>query len=319
MADKILWQLLFVDDEAEICAQIKDFLEAEIITEAGESPQVETLTDFGETLKVLEVRRFDLLILDVRLGSHQETQDEEVGVRTLEAVQKRCFVPVVFYTGLPHLVNDLKSPLVKVVEKWGQLPPLREAVQEIFATRLPAVNRALVRHLEEVQRKYMWEFVAHHWQQFGDTPDRPALAYLLARRLAQSLSGPAVQELIRELGGSHWPANARLIHPMQYYVIPPIVENPMVGYLYRSQNADKFEYWLLLTPSCDLVSGRVKADYVLLARCILLTEQPEYGKWKTNSSNIAKGDLTKLMKNNRSKGRKIDTTSFPGHLHCRIW
>jgi hypothetical protein len=50
-------------------------------------------------------------------------------------------------------------------------------VRGIFATRLPAVNRALIRHLETVQRDYMWDFVATHWEQFGDTSGRKALCH----------------------------------------------------------------------------------------------------------------------------------------------
>ena len=36
---------------------------------------------------------------------------------------------------------------------------------------------------------YMWDFVQANWDAFQDAPDRTALAYLLARRLAISLSG----------------------------------------------------------------------------------------------------------------------------------
>ena len=49
-------------------------------------------------------------------------------------------------------------------------------LSNIFATRLPAVNRALIRHLETIQRDYMWDFVANHWEQFGDTSDHTSLA-----------------------------------------------------------------------------------------------------------------------------------------------
>ena len=196
------WQLLFVDDDPDICRQVQEYLEGEIITSPDDRLQVETLNDFGSALNELEVRRFDLLILDVHLGPYSSMSDEEIGITTLQDIQQRRFVPVVFYTGLPHLVRHLVTPLIQVVEKTEGLPRLLDSLSNIFATRVPAVNRALIRHLETIQREYMWDFVANHWEQLSDTSDHTSLAYLLARRLATSLSGSGIQQLAQELGDS---------------------------------------------------------------------------------------------------------------------
>jgi CheY-like chemotaxis protein len=314
MADALTWQALFVDDDAEVCDQVKEYLEGETITDPDERLQIETLTDFADALEALKTRRFDLLILDVRL----QAVGEDAGVTTLEAIQQRCFVPVVFYTGLPHVVQDLETPLIRVVEKTRGLPHLLETVRSVFATRLPAVNRALVRHLETVQRDYMWEFVAMHWEQFGDTPDRTALAYLLARRLAMSLSGPGIWQLVQDLGDSTGTAAVEgQVHPMQYYVMPPLEPGPLASDLYQGQIEEQTGYWVLLTPSCDLVAGREKAEWVLLARCIALTEQVEYQKWRAGLSKPFKKADTKLralLQNNRRNGQPERFYFLPGAL-----
>ena len=141
------------------------------------------------------------------------------------------------------------------------------------------VNRALLHHLEAVQRDYMWNFVAQNWEQLGDTPDRTALAHLLARRLAISLSGAGIQQLARDLGDSVGDGVVEgNVHPMQYYLMPPVEPTPLSGDVYKGQVGDQNGYWVLLTPSCDLVAGREKADWVLFARCVLLSEQVEYQK-----------------------------------------
>jgi hypothetical protein len=265
-----------VDDDPDICRQVCEFLEGEVIP-ADDRLRVETLNDFGAALNELEVRRFDLLLLDVRLGPYSGMPDEEAGITTLQAIRQRIFVPVVFYTGLPHLVRDLVTPLIQVVEKTEGLPRLLDSLRSLLATRLPAVNRALIRRLETIQRDYMWDFVASHWAQFGDTADRTALAYLLARRLATSLSGPGIQQLAQELGDATVPAVTEgQIHPMRYYVIPPVEPTPLAGDVYQGQIGERNGHWVLLTPSCDLVTGREKAELVLLARCLPLTEQVEY-------------------------------------------
>jgi len=312
------WQLLFVDDDLDICRQVQEYLEGEIITSPDDRLQVETLNDFGSALNELEVRRFDLLSLDVHLGPYSSMSDEEIGITTLQDIQQRRFVPVVFYTGLPHLVRHLVTPLIQVVEKTEGLPRLLDSLRNIFATRLPAVNRALIRHLETIQREYMWDFVAHHWAQFSDTSDHTALAYLLARRLATSLSGSGIQQLAQELGDSTGTAvTAGQVHPMRYYVIPPVEPAPMAGDIYQGQIGEHNGRWVLLTPSCDLVTGREKADLVLLARCLPLTEQVEYQQWRDGlptPSRTSNGKLQDLFRNNRRDSQSERFYFLPGAL-----
>ena len=312
-----VWQLLFVDDDPDFCRQVQEFLEGESIP-PGDRLQVKTLNDFGDALNELEVYRFDLLILDVRLGPHSITPDEEAGITTLQAIRQRRFIPVVFYTGLPHLVRHLVTPLVQVVEKTAELPRLLDSLSSIFATRLPAVNRALIRHLETIQRDYMWDFVANHWEQFGATSDHTSLAYLLARRLATSLSGSGIQQLAQELGNSIGTAVTEgQRHPMQYYVIPPIEPAPLCGDVYHGQVGEIQSHWVLLTPSCDLVTGREKAELVLLARCLLLTEQVEYQQWRDSlpaPPRAINGKLQDLLRNNRRDSQAERFFFLPGAL-----
>lgn len=51
MVDATPWQMLLVDDDAETCRQVKEFLEGEAITGPGEYPHVETLIDFDKALE----------------------------------------------------------------------------------------------------------------------------------------------------------------------------------------------------------------------------------------------------------------------------
>ena len=88
-----------------------------------------------------------------------------------------------------------------VLEK-GQLDALLQSVRDLFATRLPALNRALRHLIEDEQRRYMWDFVATHWDELRADGDDMALAYLLARRLGRSLSGPGIERVAAELGGA---------------------------------------------------------------------------------------------------------------------
>ena len=281
MTEQNQWHLLFVDDDTESCDLAAKYLDEQVVLEPDEKLKVATEVDFDKALDRLESGHFDFIVLDVRLGPHEEEREEEEGIKVLESIKARCFVPVIFYTGLSHKVADLETPLVKVIEKTKGLPKLLEIIQDIMASKLPQVNRELMRHVEEVQRKYMWDFVQSNWERFGDTSDKSALAYLLARRLAKSLDSPGIEGLAARLGDTSrlW-CDEEHVHPMRYYVLPPISLRLMSGDIFRGRiDAEEIEYFVLLSPSCDI--ARDKADWMLFTRCSVLSGEEEYAKNKS--------------------------------------
>ncbi len=300
-------------------------MDGEMVGGSDEVLRVRAISDFDSALSELESRRIDLLILDVRVGPHDQNSPEgagnvveEEGVRIIEAVRERRFVPVVFYTGLDYKVRAMESPVVRIVEKTEGLQELLRTIREIFNTALPQTNRALVRHLESVQRDYMWGFVAEHWSSFAGDADRRELAYLLAKRLAISLSGPGIQQLARDMGDTTGAFTSdERVHPMLYYLLPPVAPAPLAGDLYQGAIGQEAGYWILITPSCDMVSGREKADFMLFARCLHLEEQPEFAGWKQGlpePSNNVKTRLKSLLGNNRQGGQSERYYFLPGAL-----
>lgn len=313
MTTENTWAVIFVDDDPEMCQIVAEGLNGQVVMDIPDwKLKVDTEVDFDKALDKLEASRYDLIILDVRLGSLEEEREEEAGIIALERIKNRRFIPVIFYTALPKNVAHLEAPLVRVVEKTEGLPKLLATIKEIFSTRLPFVNRALLRHLEEVQRVYMWNFVSVNWEKLGDTPDRTALAYLLARRLAKSLDSPGIQHLAEKLGDTSgtWCSEDN-VHPMMYYIIPPMSTKPMLGDIIREQTDDQVRYMILLTPSCDI--DKRKAEWMLFARCLLLSEETEYLEFVENSRDRGKrSNLVKFLKDNR-QGKQPERFKFlPG-------
>lgn len=298
MSDQLIPpQILHVDDDREALDDVRDFLQGEDIPGWGR-PQVTGIQSFGDALSELEARRFDLMILDVRLGGHEEQDvppDQEEGARTLEQIKERRFLPVIFWTGLPAKVEHLASPLVHVLEK-GDLDALIATVRELFATRLPALNRALRHLIEDEQRHYMWEFVAEHWEELRADHDDMALAYLLVRRLGRSLSGPGIERVAAELGDAGPPPPPpNKIHAAEMYVVPPLEDTaPGVAELFceRSEEDDD-RWWLVVTPSCDL--EHTKAEWVVLAACAPVADDSRLQKWWASESGGNTDKLRKLL------------------------
>jgi CheY-like chemotaxis protein len=285
-------QILHVDDDPDALNNVRDFLQGEDIPGWGR-PQVTSIESFDDALAQLEARRFDLMILDVRLGGHEGRDiapGEEEGALTLARIKERRFLPVIFWTGLPGKVEHLRTPLVHALEKSGGLDTLIASVRELFATRLPTVNQALRRLVEDEQRRYMWDFVASHWDELRAGADEMALAYLLVRRLGRSLSGPGIHRLAAELGEGARDAPApEKIHAAEMYLIPPLQDTqPGVADLYRERveaEADADHWWLVVTPSCDLQWD--KAEFVVLAACTAIRRDQRITNWwaSDNSDN----------------------------------
>jgi CheY-like chemotaxis protein len=313
MAEATIWRLLVVDDDETICRQLAEIFAETTINETDRLAV--TTTDFDSAFDLLKSGRYDIVILDLRKGSYETNPREEEGAKTFKAIQEKSFVPIIFYTNLPHLVRSLESSVIRVLEKASGPAPLVDSVTEFINSKLPAVNRALIEHVETIQRDYMWNFVVQHWTQFRDRTDYVSLAYLLARRLAVSLSGQGIHKLVENLGGHSGKGVIEDVaptedkaHPMEYYVMPPLEGlPPMLGAVLKDESKEAAEYLLLLTPSCDI--AQCKVEWALLARCFPLTGQTEYVKWRESQSNTKLNELKALIMNNR-QGKKVQPERF---------
>jgi hypothetical protein len=154
-----------------------------------------------------------------------------------------------------------------------------------------------------------------------DSPDSTALAYLLARRLALSLSGPGIRQIAESLDSSEETAQrTKRIHPIQYYIIPAVEEYPLVGDIYKYRKSGKDRYAVVLTPSCDFVvrgNGKAKAKKVLLARCSPIASQKEFLAWKRDNypaDGSVNGRLNSLMNNKRQGAQSERFYYLPGAL-----
>ena len=311
MGENLIWSVMVVDDEEEERCLLKGVIEGQCLTDKGDKAKVTPVSDFDGALPILESGRYDLAILDVREGD----SDEVAGEKLQRDIKSARFVPIIFHTGWPEQVKHLENPpFIQVVTKGDPTEKLLEAIRRVLSSQLPAVNRALARHVDKIQREYMWEFVANNWDRITGQGDSVSIAYLLARRLATSLSDQPIAQLAGELTGQFDVSNQNdRVHPMQYYVMPPMSKPArLAGDIYKGTLADQDGYWVMLTPSCDLVHD--KADRVLLAMCLPLSEQPEFARWSGELSGRSHKRLTSLLRNNR-QGQADRFFYLPGVLN----
>ena len=197
------WRILVVDDIPTIAKQTAELVRT-ATWQHDETVEVQFETDFDGALELLERQQFDLLILDVRdqamaAGLPESDEDgsdvteADLGLMVYQKVRARRFVPIVFFTALPNLVSGdemASAPFVAVVSKneKDSTAQLRACVREVFDSTLPAIHRALLDHVDEIVRGFMYEFVQPHWTNLSSPKRKRDLAHLLLRRLALSLA-----------------------------------------------------------------------------------------------------------------------------------
>lgn len=302
----ITWRLLIVEDTKQAAADLIDVVPQ--FVDAPDKVDADVCDNFKQAVTRLQTDRYDLIILDLKDDSDAwaPAVDAPAGLQVFEKLQQLRFVPVVFYTALAHKVRSYETPFVRVVDKPEGTKKVVEEVRRVFTTKLPS----LARHIDEIQRSYMWDFVNSHWKQFDTTHEQADLAYLLARRLALTLEKEARKFAKTITGTSAAMPDPRNVHPMEMHIPPPPPTCRQAGDILKDLVDKEVTYWVTLTPSCDFEQpGRL--DHVLLARCLPLSSQPEYAAWvKDPAPNV--GLLKALLGDNRQGGQSERFKFLPG-------
>jgi len=291
------WRVLVVDDlQAEDVAEI---IQGNKVVEHPDSIVCIQCVSFSEATKRLKEERFDLVILDLKDDAAEE-QEPLAGETVFNELRKYRFLPVIFHTGHPKKISDLTtSPYVKIVTRGEDWTLLRSTVKEVLDTKLPR----LIRHIEEEQRKFMWESAEKIWAEDLGKESPTDLVYLLARRLANTLSGDVVRSFLEADAPSGAPKSDK-VHAVELYVYPPLSKHFLFGDIFKKVVDGSVEYFAALTPSCDHAQGN--AELVLLANCkeLVRTNPGKNAKAAliagTAVSNSSTTELTKYIQDSSS-------------------
>jgi CheY-like chemotaxis protein len=299
------WNVLLVEDDDTVRRQVREYLAGESF--ASRRLNINEIADLDQALNLIHERKADLIILDVYRGTARRG-GEQAGIRILERIKNSGFAAVVLYTALPEGLEEQQSSFVRLVGKdAGGLERLKAEITELFRIRVPQVHRAIVNHLDRALCSYMWQFVQVHWAEFSLLADKPEFLRLVVQRLAMTFAREGIRRMTEEVYGPPSAAHSTdsdTVHPAEYYIKPPIGQDPMFGDVRLRQSGGKMEYLVVLWPSCDMVSsgGRVpKTQNALCARSGLAKDAPEVVDWLASRSNTKQRKVERLVKNTRDE------------------
>lgn len=298
------WNVLLVEDDETVRRQVLEYLSGETFASRGLNINE---IDLDQALNLIHERKADVVILDVYRGKAQRGS-EQTGIKILDSIKRSGFVPVVLYTALPEGLEKHQDKFVRLVGKEaGGLEKLREEIANLFVLRIPQIHRAIVNHIDQSLCTYMWEFVQGHWTEFEALINKPEFLRLVVQRLALTFARQGIEQMTQEVYGVPAPEQSddvEIAHPAEYYIKPPISQDPMLGDIRLRNDDESIVYLVVLWPSCDMVSTgnrQPKTDFVLCARASLATDEPEVRNWRSDPSNNKKKKVESLIKNMRDK------------------
>lgn len=292
------YRILVVDDQKELA----DDVVRELVDALGASPhyklELETEGNFDEAERRLLTEEFDVVVLDVRRERQgQVEEDRQRGEAAFEVVRKSRFLPVIFYTALPEEVQHLEAlPLIAVVSK-DELERVPGAVHAALDSGVPLMTRTLQRHVSDVLRTYLWDQVAPNFSEYtGD--DRVQTAQLLVARVAHSIRETGLPALAHELASAAFELTDGREDSegaaATYYVYPPVTDALMPGTLLVEGQDGSEQWWVVLTPACDIAQDKV--EFLLLAKAITLPEFEPFQQWKNGHSQSKWQRLERIFK-----------------------
>ncbi|HLJ25668.1 MAG TPA: hypothetical protein VKY85_03065 [Candidatus Angelobacter sp.] len=296
------WNIVLIEDNADLVRQMEEFFAKRVI--AGRRLRLLPETDWDSAFRAIKERKADLFILDIYKGPAQ-AGGQRIGESVLSEIRKNGFVAVVLHTNLPEGLEEHTNEFIRLVPKTAGLTALATEIESLFATKIPQMHRAIAHYLDRTLRDYMWDFVVKNWAALSEIADKPEFLRVLIQRLAISFSVSGLDAVLTEVFPEvkdHTVAEDK-IHPAEFYVKPPIGNDPVLGDVRVRTVGTATEYWIVLWPTCDMVStgGRVpKTDKALCARAKLLLTFKEYQEYTANpESGGAKKRLLALLKNAR--------------------
>lgn len=294
---------LLIDDD-----QNQELLFIEAINEINET------TDLNITYKVVKTPEsamielyqnyFKAIIIDLKLNNDDNAveSDEEIsGNILLRRIIEKEIVPIVVITGFPDKVStDIDKSIVKVLPKetnlYDEINALIEkysdSVFKIFGSR-GEINKNI--------KELFWNVIPQCFT---------------SKNQDISLLSKEKQETVIIRYISSWLSNKYMfddkyidVEPIEMYMFPNPIKQVCTCDIYKKyMDANIDEYFIVLTPSCDLANKKV--DEVILCKIKNYDEVQSFKERleiynneqnkESNKAKKAKGDLMKWFRNSHS-------------------
>ncbi|MCA8433311.1 histidine kinase [Burkholderia seminalis] len=262
-------QVLLVEDEDSKIEQWNDAVDAFNADTDKNKFQIIKISakSVSEALALLETRKLDAVIVDLRLQSEVGVgEDNDDGNELINRIVEIQPIGIVIYTGQKGQADVGKFPQVQVMDKG-------DGLQQVFDWLTQQLNLFLILRemhaaVERETAKIFFRSIWPRWERWTKIDNKENN---LAEALARHVAAHVHDSLLNAANG--------VAHPEETYFVPPLKERLDTGDIIIYND----ESWIIVTPRCDL-SNEGKIETILLAKCESIAE-----KWKGISAESKTG------------------------------
>ncbi len=238
---------------------------------------------------------YDAAIIDIKLSS---IDSKDNGNQIIREIKRDLRFPVRVYTAFEDIDDDLKdqNEFYKIYKRTGENSrSIQEILKELVAIYKTGITKILGKRgtIEGYLKDIFWNHLSisfDKWVEEAKTEDN--VEKILLRHTLSHL-----QEYldISDLG------DYDEYHPSEFYIKDPINKKLHNGMILKQKSSE--EYFIVLTPSCDLANE--KNDKVLM--CKILQDLPEFSS-RLEEYKIRKKEIDEADSPSKKQRGKYETS-----------
>lgn len=293
--------LLYVEDRKDQQLTFKDAVKDwnAAHAEEGRAFEYEIRDDFPTGIAALKRFRFDAALVDLRLPSLEDGEEEApLGNELAETVLRGNGIPVAIITANDAELEPQFQPseTMKVFHKIDA--NVYDSVIEWFADKwmMMEVLSASRAHIRSISAEVFADRLWHRWADYVEAAgtDAKDLTPIVTRQYVWHLGE------VLGIGG----VTGDLWHPFENWICPPLQQD-------RAHTGDVFDIdgvlWVVMSPACDMANDDKITD-VLLVKC----DRDELGEWSDRIAKLKGAENADQVKKFGDWFRKLVNQTRPG-------
>ena len=244
-------KVLFIDDDPDSVLEAQE--------ELGEYyPNADIVTrDFEEGKNEVSTIRPQIVVLDI--WKDDAITGTAQGLDVFDFIWDHCFCPLIVYSANTEITTsyaNYEHPFVEVVKKGSESEVLVRKAVDGLKPHIQATKKS-ERLVAQNFASAMRDVAPYAFANFRETDEISEAVVRGGRRRLAALMDESLSDGMQ-------------LAAWEQYLSPPVTVSNRLGDVLRVRDGDANDpckFRIILTPSCDLVSGRIKVKSVLVAKC----------------------------------------------------
>lgn len=274
--------VLFIEDDPNAVADAMELLE-----QTNFKPSLLNFTEASDQLLSLKP---DVIILDI-FKTVEGSRPVSEGDNSFRQIWDKRFCPVVIYSSDPDGLQDIEDtkdhPFIKRVKKGRDSHKVVVSIVQSFANHVSALKETEAHFVQEMSLVFK-KVAPNIFNSIEEDKRSDALLRACRRRLAASMD-------------EYSNGNTKLAN-WEQYIFPVISKDLLLGdilFLNGRDTTKPENYFIILTPSCDLVNTpprKHKVDNVLIAECCSIADGKKHSELlKAGKNKLKDGRLKNAL------------------------